>query len=414
MALSGRLPAVLREEPQFRLFFLGQALSVLGDRIAYIAIPFAVLAAGGGVTTVGLVVGAQMLPFVLLSLAAGVWADRLERRAIMVASDAVRLVCQVLAGTLLVAGVAEPWHLGAIAFVYGTADAFFAPAMTGLMPEVVPPFHLQQANALRALTMSTGMVIGPAIGGVLVATAGAGYALIADAATFVVSIACLMRLAPSVVERAAEPEQDFLSGLRGGWREVRSRSWVVVFLAGLGVYHVIVLPAIFVLGPVLADRSLGGAGAWAVIASAFGAGSVVGNLALLRWKPARPLRASAACLIVASCQAAIVGSGLPLWAIAALECVTGAAVTGYFTLWETMLQVHIPERAISRVSSYDFMLSAGLIPLGSVIAGPVSEAFGLRNTMFAMTAIGILAAFACLSVPAVRTLGRTAAPPAPA
>jgi hypothetical protein len=258
------------------------------------------------------------------------------------------------------------------------------------------------------------MVIGPAIGGALVATAGAGYALLIDALSFVASIACLTRLRPAVVERASEPEPDFLSGLRGGWREVRSRSWVVTFLAGLGVYHVIVLPAIFVLGPVLADRSLGGPGAWAVIVSGFGAGSVVGNLALLRWKPRLPLRASAACLIVASCQAAIIGSGLPLAAIAALECVAGAAVTGYFTLWETMLQVHIPEHAISRVSSYDFMLSAGLIPVGTVIAGPVSEALGLRTTMFAMTAIGIAAALACLSVPAVRSLGRTAAPPEPA
>lgn len=414
-ALGRRLPGVLREEPGFRLLFLGQGLSLLGDRIAYIALPFAVLAAGGGVTEVGLVVAAQTIPFAALSLAAGVWADRLDRRAIIIASEAVRLVCQVAGGALLIAGVAEPWHLGALAFVYGCADAFFAPAITGLLPQVVAPHRLQQANALRALTISGSTVAGPAIGGALVATVGAGYALWADALTFAVSIGLLLRLRPAAVERALEPEPSFLGGLRGGWREVRSRSWVMAGLVSLLAYHVIVLPAIFVLGPVLADDSLGGPRAWAVIVSAFGAGGVAGNLLLLRWRPSRPMLMSLSFLIVASTQAAIIGSGLPLAAIAGLEALAGVAVAGFFTLWETSLQEQIPEHALSRVSSYDFLVSVGSLPLGAALAGPVSEAVGLRTTMLGMTVLGIAFTLACLSVPGVRALRRPpSAPPAPA
>jgi MFS family permease len=409
-----RVPAVLREEPQFRRLFLGQAFSLLGDRIAYIALPFAVLAAGGDVTAVGLVVAAQTIPFAGLSLAAGVWADRYDRRMIIIASDAVRLVCQVLAGALLIADVAEPWHLAAIAFVYGSADAFFMPAISGLMPQVVSTHNLQPANALRALTISMSMVAGPAIGGALVATVGAGYALWADALTFVISIAVLLRLRPRVVEREVEVEQRFLDGLRGGWREVRARSWVVAGLASLLAYHVIVLPAIFVLGPVLADKSLGGPEAWAVIVTAFGVGGVVGNLLLLRWRPSRPMLISLSFLLVASTQAAIIGSELPLAAIAGLEAVAGVAVAGYFTLWETSLQEQIPEHALSRVSSYDFLVSIGSLPLGTAIAGPVSEAIGLKTTMFGMTALGIAITLVCLSVPGVRALRRPSAPPAPA
>ena len=408
------IPAVLREQPQFRLLFVGQALSLLGDRIAYIALPFAVLAVGGDVTAVGLVVAAQTIPFAALSLAAGVWGDRLDRRTIIIASEAVRLVCQVIAGALLIAGVAEPWHLGALAFVYGAADAFFAPAITGLLPQVVDQHHLQPANALRAMTISGSMVLGPAIGGTLVATVGAGYALWADALTFAISIGLLLRLRPRVVERAVEQEPDFLSGLKGGWREVRSRSWVLAGLGSLLAYHVIVLPAIFVLGPVLADEELGGPQAWAIIVSAFGVGGVVGNLILLRWRPPRPMLISLSLLVVASCQAAIIGSGLPVAGIAALEALTGVAVAGYFTLWEVSLQEQIPEHALSRVSSYDFLLSVGSLPLGTVLAGPISEAVGLRPAMFGMTALGIACALALLSVPGVRALRRPSAPPVPA
>lgn len=402
------IPEVLREFPQFRLFFAGQSLSLVGDRIASIALPFAVLAVGGGVSQVGLVIAAQTVPFALLSLAAGVWADRLDRRAIMIVSDLVRMLCQLVAGALLVSGEAQIWQLALLAAIFGAADAFFSPSMVGLLPQVVAPAYLQQANALRALTMSTGMIVGPAIGGVLVALAGVGAAFLLDAATFAVSIACLLRLRPAAVERMEEPEPSFLAGLRTGWREVRARSWVSVFLASMCVYHLIVLPAIFVLGPVIADRDYGGASAWAVVVAAFGAGAVLGDLILLRWRPPRPLSAAAMLLIVASCQAAIIGSGLPIGAIAGLEFVTGIAVTGYFTLWETTLQEQIPEHALSRVSSYDFTVSVGLMPIGLALAGPLAAVVGLRPLMFAMTAVGIAAALACLSVRSVRTLSRPA------
>ena len=406
------IPAVLREK-QFRLLFAGQALSLLGDRMGYIALPFAVLAVGGDATAVGLVVAAQTIPFAALSLAAGVWADRRDRRLIIIASEVVRMICQIVAGALLIGGVAEPWHLAALAFVYGAADAFFAPAVTGLLPQVVDTHHLQSANALRAMTISGSMVLGPAIGGTLVATVGAGYALWADALTFAVSIVLLLRLRPNVLERAVEEEPDFLSGLRGGWREVRSRSWVLAGLGSLMAYHVIVLPAIFVLGPVIAEQDYGGARDWAIVVSAFGVGGVAGNLLLLRWRPPRPMVMSLSFLLVACCQAAIVGSELPIWAIASLEAVAGVGVAGYFTLWETTLQENIPEHALSRVSSYDFLMSVGSTPIGTALVGPVAALAGLRPTMFGMTLLAIAITLVLLSLPGVRALTRPSAPPAP-
>ena len=405
--LTRRLPALLREEPQFRLLFFGQALSILGDRITFVVLPFAVLAAGGDVSDVGLVAGAQTLPFLVFSLAAGVWADRLERRRIMIASDTVRLLCQSAAGALLLTGVAEPWQLAILAFLYGAGDAFFSPALTGLLPQVVPPERLQAANALRGLTHSSGLVLGPALAALLVALAGTGAALLVDAATFAVSIACLAALRPRTVERAEEGEEtNLLAGLRGGWRAVRERPWVMRFLMAMAVYHVVVLPSIFVLGPVLADRDYGGAASWAPITAAFGLGSIVGDAVLLRWRPGRPLLAAAACLIGGSCQAGIIGSGLPVAGIAGLEFLAGICVTCFFTLWETSMQEHVPEQAISRVASYDMLISVGLMPVGTFLAGPVAEAAGLQATLVGMSVIGVASALACLASPSVRRLTR--------
>ena len=127
-------PAVLREEPQYRLLFGSQVLSVLGDRVTSVALPFAVLSVGGGVRDVALTSTAQFLPFVVLAVPAGVWADRWDRKRILIASDAVRLVTQTLAAVLLLTGHAEVAQLVVLAAVFGAADAFFAPAFSGLLP----------------------------------------------------------------------------------------------------------------------------------------------------------------------------------------------------------------------------------------------------------------------------------------
>lgn len=411
-----RLPRVLREEPQFRLLFSGQVLSVLGDRVMMVALPFAVLAVGGTVRDVALVSTAQFLPFAVLALPAGVWADRLDRKAILVASDVTRFVCQLVAGLLLLSGDAGVVHLAVLAGVYGGADAFFAPAFTGLLPGTVSAGNLQPANALRGLSFSTGSIVGPVLAGFLVGGVGPGGAFLFDAGTFAVSIACLVLLRPRTVDDplrdgAGTSAPGFLPSLREGWSEVRSRSWVVSFIGGMAAYHVVVLPAIFVLGPVLADEELDGARSWAIVTAGFGIGSVLGDLLLLRWRPRFALRVASLMLVGASCQAAFIGSGLGVWGITGLELLAGICVTGTFTLWETSLQEHVPDRALSRVSSYDYLSSVGAIPLGNMLVGFVTVALGLHRTLLAMTVVGVAAAVAVACVPAVRRLPRPAVQP---
>jgi len=404
--MAGRLPAL--REPAFRNLFAGQALSRLGDRIAPIALAFGVIHSGGSAADLGLVVAAGSIPFALFALAAGVWADRIPRRRVMIASDAVRALVQVATGVLLITGSAEVWMLAALAAVYGTGDAFFWPAMNGLLPETIASDRLQEANALLGTAQSSSNILGPVIAGLLIALVDPGGAILLDAATFVFSIAFLLRLTPRALDVGEQPaeEEGFFDQLRGGWREVRSRAWVWTVLIALAAYHVIVLPAVFVLGPILSERELDGASDWATISAGFGIGSVVGQVLIYRLPFKRPIRAAVIGLVVASTQAAIIGSGLPVLAIAGLEAVTGVAVSLAFTLWETSLQQHIPSRALSRVSSYDFTASAGLMPIGLALAGPLADGVGLHTALRLMTLVGVASALACLAVPSVRALAR--------
>jgi MFS family permease len=402
------LPDVLRTEREFRLLFAGQVLSLVGDRVMLVALPFAVLEAGGDVSEVGLVVGAQLVPFVLFALVGGVLSDRSDRRRVLIGSDLARLVVQAVAGALLVADVADPLTLGVLAALYGTADAFFQPAFTGLLPQTVShPGQVQPANALRGMSFSVSSIAGPSLAGLLVATVGAGGAFLFDAASFAVSVACLLRLRPRVAAAAVEETPPpFLVAMRAGWREVRTRPWLLAGLGAMATYHAIVLPAVYVLGPVSVSERLGGPGAWAAVVVSFGAGSILGDVLLLRVRPRHAMRVAALALIVASCQAAVYGSGLGLMGTCVLQCAAGVGVTTFFTLWEVSLQEHVPGDALSRVSAFDFLAATALMPVGTALAGPVAAALGTQATLLGMSALGVACALALLAVPEVRRLPR--------
>jgi predicted MFS family arabinose efflux permease len=410
-AVQRGLPTSLREPGPFRLLFWGQALSVLGDRITPIAIAFAVLGLGSA-TDLGIVLAAGGVPFALFALAGGVLSDRVGRRRVMLVSDVLRAVSQGLVATLLLTGSAEVWMLAALSFVYGMSAAVFMPALVGLIPQTVAAPRLQEANALLALTRSLANVAGPALAGVIIAAAGSGEAIAVDAGTFVVSALCLARLRVGTVpDEGADELEPFLAGLRAGWHEVRSRAWLSWGLVAMSSYHVFVLPAVFVLGPTLANRELDGPSSWATIVACFGVGSVIGNVLALRLPLPRPVFMAAIGLVGASTQAVIIGSGLGTAGIAALELLAGVCVALFFTLWDLSIQEQIPPRAVSRVSAYDFSVSVGLMPLGMAVCGPIADAIGLHATLRWMSAVGIVSALAWLAQPSVRALRRPQAEP---
>jgi hypothetical protein len=290
----------------------------------------------------------------------------------------------------------------ALAFVYGVFDAFFQPALGGLVPRIAGTEHLQRANAILGLARHTGLVIGPAIAGVLIAVSSPGTAIAVDAATFAVSAAFLTRLHVTADKRVSE--HHFWADMKGGIAEVAKRRWMWTFMPGFSAYHLLALPCVLALGPVIADRELNGASSWATITACFGIGTILGSVVALRTKPRHPMLGATCAFIVASCQALVIAYGDSTAVIAALQTVTGVAVSYGFTLWDTSLGREIPPHALSRVTSLDWFTTTGLMPIGFAVVAPAAELFGTRTTMLAC-ALSVIALFAAaLAVGDVRRL----------
>jgi MFS family permease len=410
VALLPRSLDVLRER-EYRLLFIGQAVSLLGDGMVNVALAFAVLELTGSASELGLVLAARMVPLVGFLLAGGVMADRLPRRTVMVAADLVRLASQGAIAALLIAGEAHVWQLAALSAVTGSATAFFNPASTGLMPAVVSPGRLQQANALRGLAMAAGQIAGPAFAGILVAGAGAGWALAVDAATFGVSVVFLARLRVPVMERLEV--RSVLADLREGWDTFRSYTWLWTFVAAAAIGN-FVNAASGVLGPLVAKESLGGATAWALIVSALGVGSLAGGVLALHVEPRRPMLVATLSLFVFAPPLAMLALALPAVWIALASLIAGVGLMISNTLWETTLQQHVPAEALSRVSSYDWFGSLAFQPLGFAIWGPVAELAGVSTTLWVAFALQIGTVLVLLPVPSIRRLRRRPAEATPA
>jgi predicted MFS family arabinose efflux permease len=390
------IPEVLRLR-DFRRVFWAQAISTVGDFFVPVAISFAVLDLTGSVSDLGLVLFARILGQVLLFLAGGVWADRLPRQHVMVASHVVRFFSQGLLGILLISGHARIWELVGLQLVHGAATGVFRPAASGLTPQLVLSDQLQAANGLMYLTLSIGGIVGPAAGGVLVATAGAGWALIGDAVTFALAAVMLARVRP--LGYAPKPRESFWQELAGGWREVRSRTWLWASIVDFAAFQMIYLATIMVLGPLVAKQSLGGAGAWATILVAFSFGTLLGNAWAIRLRPRRPLVFAWGIILLSGPSLVLLAFAAPVWAIALTEAASGLSIGVAGTLWETTLQRNVPREALSRVSSYDWMGSTALRPLGLVIVGPIAMAVGVEETLLAAFALTMVSSLTLLVIP---------------
>ena len=401
-----RLPArldVLRER-DFRLVFGAQIVSLFGDGIIPVALAFAVLDLTGSATDLGLVLAARMVPLVGCLLAGGVVADRLSRRRVMIAADVVRLCSQALLGVLLVTGEAQLWQLIVLQAVLGAATGFFNPASSGLLPLVVSAVRLQEANALRGLALAAGGVAGPVVAGILVATIGAGEALLADAVTYAVSALLLSRA--RVTEPARAPggaRASFLNDLKGGWHEVTARTWVWTIILSASVFNML-SASFYVLGPVVSRDDLGGAGAWAAILAGYGIGQVAGAITALHVRPARPLLVAVLVAELSAAPTLLLALPASTGAIAAAAVLGGAGGMLFNTLWETTLQRNVPIDVLSRVSAYDWFGSLTLAPIGFAVVGPLSDAIGVSATLAATAAIDIAVVSALLLVRDVRTI----------
>ncbi|MFJ6385608.1 MFS transporter [Kitasatospora sp. NPDC092039] len=398
--------AVLGER-DFTRFFIGYTTSLVGSSMAPVAVAFAVLDTGGegtarSGTDLGWVMAARILPVVLVLLAGGVIADRLGSRRVMLGSDVVRGLVQALFAGLLAAGHAPVWAMVALVAVWGVGEGLFMPAFGAIVPDLVRRKELMaDANTLLGLARSVSTVVGPATAGLVTAAWGPAAVLLADAVTYGVGAVALAGLRLPARPAAAGGES-MVRDVRAGWSEFAARPWLWITTVQTGLFNLLVWAPFLVLGPLLAQRDLGGARAWGLVMGGYGAGAVLGGLLMLGRAPARPLAvASVAALAWAVPSGALAaGAGLPWVAAGALVAGVGSAVCG--TLYSTTTQKWVPVELLGRMTAFGVLGSFALGPLGLAAAGPLAGRFG-ADTVLLIGAVWQLAAGAVvLAVPAVR------------
>jgi MFS family permease len=399
---------VLRHR-DFRLLFLGQSASMIGDRVVVVAIALFITQTTGSATDLSIVLAAQSLPLVGLLLFGGVWADRLPRHRIIISTDLVRAGLHALLAVLIFSGVVRIWQLVLIEAAFGAAQAFFQPAYSGLIPQTVPEGLIQEARALTESVEDLAYLLGPALATALVLGIGAWEAFAFDACTFIVSALLLARVNPR--SRGEESESGpLLAQLRGGWREVRSRIWVWATIAGFAGAVLFVYAPWYALAPVIARDTYGGAGVFGLVESVAGGGAVIGAICALRWRPRRPLRAGLLMVLAWPVMDASFALHAPIEWVVVCALATGFGFALMVIWWETALARHIPASALSRVSSYDWMGSLALLPLGYALAGPLANALGAQHVLLVGSLIGLVMLVITLLPRETRELGN---PPEP-
>jgi MFS family permease len=389
---------------EFRLLFLGRTTSLVGTAFANVALAFAVLDLTGSKADLGYVLAARSLPQVLFLLVGGIWADRLPRHRVMVASNLASGISQGAIAALLLAGQAEVWQLMALGAVNGLSSAFFFPAAIGIVPQTVPQRMLQSANAVLRLGNNASWIGGAAVGGLVVAATSPGVAIAFDSATFFLAAVflALMQIPASLRMEAS----NFLAELAVGWREFISRAWLWSIVLQFGFVNAIQLGTESVLGPAIAKDHLGGAAPWGFILTAQSLGLVAGGLIMLRLRPRRLLLAATLGYLLTIPFLLGLAGPTTAAALIALAALAGIGSETFGILWDTTMQQEIPQEKLSRVSSYDALGSFVLIPLGLAVAGPVAQVIGTRATILTAAAISLTATLAVLFVSDVRTISR--------
>ncbi len=378
---------VLREQ-NFRYLFLGQAASMVGDRVVVVALALFITQRTGSPTDLGLVLAAQTVPLVGLLLFGGVWADRLPRHRIMIVTDLSRAALHGVLAALIFAGTVQVWQIAVIEALFGAAQAFFQPAYSGLLPQTVPEPLIQDARALTESVANVAFLVGPALATALVLGVGAGEAFVFDAATFVLSAALLALVKPRP-RGTAQPPKPMMQELHSGWREVRSRTWVWVTIAVFAGSVMTVYAPWYSLAPAISHDVYGSTGVFGLLETLGGLGAVFGAAAGLSWRPARPLLVGFVLVLAWPVQDGLFALGAPLEVVSVCAFGTGFGFSLLMIWWETALARHIPPHSLSRVSAWDWMGSLALLPLGYAVAGPLASSFGARTVLGVGSVIGL-------------------------
>lgn len=384
-------------------------VSLLGDGIFTVALAWQVYELSNAPTALSFVGIAMSVPHIVLLLFGGVASDRFERRRVMVAADLVRGAALAVFGLLSVSGALELWHIMAIAAAFGAGTAFFGPAFDAVVPDLVPEDLLTQANALdQFVRPAAWRMLGPALGGWLVATWGPGVSLFVDAGTFAVSVVCLAAMRPVAPPAPEQREHSVLRQIKEGLGYVRSQRWLWgTFVAATFAYLAFLGPTEVLLPFVVKNDMRGSASDLGMIFALGGVGAMV-TAVIMGTRPLPRRFMTFIYVVWTASTLTVAGYGIARFPWQAMGvCVAFNALESAGTIaWVTTKQRLVPGRLLGRVSSLDWFISIGLLPVSYALIGPLAGALGARQTLVWAGIVGAVVTFAFLFLPGLRDVER--------
>jgi DHA3 family tetracycline resistance protein-like MFS transporter len=396
----------------FALLWGGQTGSLVGDGVFLVAMAWQVYAISNAPTALSMVGIAMTVPTIVLLLAGGVVTDRFDRRHVLIAADTVRGVAVTLMAVLSLTGTLELWHMLGLVALYGAGTAFFGPAFDAIVPSLLPQSQLAQANSLDQFVRPIAFrLAGPAIGGWLVAGLGVGTAFAVDAASFALSAAMVLaiRAETAPVHRTGSVTGD----LRRGFRFVRENVWLWGTLVSAAVAYLLFLGPVEVLLPYIVKNSLHGSAAdLGMVFAAGGIGSVGAAIVMSqRGQPRRTITVIYASWTLATLAVAGYGLAGAPWQLMVASFAFNALETVGTIVWVTLKQREVPTAMLGRISSLDWLISIGLLPISFAVTGPVAGAIGAQATLMAAGSAGAVVTVAALFLPGMRNVERAPALP---
>ena len=379
---------------EFRHLLIARVISNLGNGITPIALAFGVLSLpGADAGSLSLVTTSNMVPLVLFMLIGGVTADRFGRTHLVGVTDIIGSVFVAISAFAFISDHASIPLLCFNGFVFGVLNALWYPAFSGIMPLIVPNPLLQAANSLVGIGANLGFTLGASVAGIVVSTAGPGWGLLIDAGTFLIAgvLVYQMKVPNSTPLSEGEKRESVFSQLREGWFEFSSRKWIVYVVVGYSFFYLGFEGFLGVLAPVQMKEAMGGAKDMGIMMFGFGVGAVLGTVFALKLRPRRPLLLGLGVLPIAALWAFALAVPLPLWVLFITALGTGIGMDLMYANWMTTLQTHVPDEALSRVSSYDAFGSMVFAPIGLFLAGPFTHLVGPQT---ALVTVGVIIALA--------------------
>lgn len=395
--------------PAFRYFFIGQVINRLGSSMAGVALAFAVLDIDDSASALGLVIAASSVPTVVFMLLGGAIADRLPRALVLRGCNLVQGITQAITAVLVLSGQAEIWHLIVLQALAGTVFAVSYPAFLGMVPILLPVEERQPAFLLIGQATSGVGILGPAVSGLLVATAGAGWALGFDAATYFVAAALLVlvRLPPGDRSKA---KPSVIGDFVAGWAFARQLGWVIPAASCALVFNALVSGAINVLGPVIANDTIGSQG-WGLARSAQALGVFVAAFFLAKVTLTAPMKVIMLAFVVWCVPMLVLGTHVDVWLLAVSFVIAGAALSLLDLSWNLLVQEKVPEAMLSRIMAIDGFFSFVATPIGQLAVGPLALAFGAGSVQLGCFAVAVLVAAVALTRRVITGVRLTGAPP---